>query len=39
MEIMYNTRDGNGKDIVKAVKIKEFPIYPAEYTCTICGQA
>ena len=38
-EIMYNTRDGNGKDIVKAVKIKEFPIYQAEYTCTICGQA
>lgn len=27
MEIEYNTKDGKGNDILKMVKIKEFPLY------------
>ena len=38
MEIEYNTRDGKGNDIVKMVKIKEFPLYQHEFTCQICGR-
>lgn len=30
MEIEYNTKDGKGNDILKIVKIKEFPLYNHE---------
>lgn len=39
VEIEYNTRDGKGNDIVKMVKIKEFPLYQHEFTCQICGRS
>lgn len=38
MEIKYLTRDGNGNDIIKNVKIKEFPVVEREFTCKICGK-
>lgn len=38
MEIEYNTRDGKGNDILKMVKIKEFPLYHHDFTCQICGR-
>ena len=37
MVILYNTRDGKGKDIVKQVEIKEYPEIRAEFVCPICG--
>lgn len=37
MEIMYNTRDGDGNDIVKAIKIKEFPVHTGDFVCGVCG--
>lgn len=38
MEIEYNTKDGKGNDILKMVKIKEFPLYNHDFTCHICGR-
>lgn len=34
--LLYRTRDGNGNDIVKEIKIKEFPIIKKEFKCPIC---
>ena len=34
--LLYRTRDGNGKDIVKEIKIKEFPIVKKDFICPIC---
>lgn len=39
MIIRYNTRDGNGVDIVKDVEIKEFPAVQGTFTCRICGRS
>lgn len=36
MELDYYTRDGKGNDIVKKVKIKEFPLEQVEFDCKIC---
>lgn len=36
MELRYETRDGKGKDFVKMVKIKEYPIVNAEFDCPVC---
>ena len=36
MVIRYNTRDGKGKDIIKDVEIKEFPVDDVNFTCPIC---
>ena len=39
MLIKYNTRDGDGKDFVKDVEIKEFPSVLLDgFTCPICGR-
>jgi ribosomal protein L17 len=38
MIIRYNTRDGNGADIVKDVEIKEFPPETASFVCPVCGK-
>lgn len=38
MEIEYRTRDGKGNDIIKLVKIKEFPVETVEFECPICKQ-
>lgn len=38
MIIRYNTRDGNGADIVKDVEIKEFPPETASFACPVCGK-
>ena len=34
--LLYRTRDGNGNDIVKEIKIKEFPIVKKDFKCPIC---
>lgn len=34
--IPYRTRDGKGNDIVKDVKIKQFPAHEVEFDCPIC---
>lgn len=36
MDIEYRTRDGKGNDIIKPVKIKEFPVENVEFCCPIC---
>lgn len=36
MELEYFTRDGNGNDFTKIVKIKEFPIAEKEFDCPVC---
>lgn len=36
MELKYETRDGKGNDIIKMVKIKEFPVENVEFICPIC---
>lgn len=36
MTLLYNTRDGNGKDIVKNVEIKEFPTVEIDGECPVC---
>ena len=36
MELRYETRDGEGNDIVKMVKIKEFQTENVEFDCPIC---
>ena len=36
MNLEYRTRDGKGNDIVKDVKIKEFPIEQVEFECKVC---
>lgn len=33
---MYRTRDGQGNDIIKDVKIKQFPAHEVEFDCPIC---
>lgn len=38
MIIKYNTRDGKGNDIIKDIKIKEFPIIQSDFECKICGK-
>lgn len=38
MELEYNTRDGNGNDIVKKIPIKEFDELDIEFNCPICKQ-
>lgn len=37
MIIRYNTRDGDGQDIVKEVEIKEFPMHTADFEDPVCG--
>ena len=37
-KIEYKTRDGDGNDIVKEVKIKKFEEEPAEILCPICHE-
>lgn len=32
----YRTRDGQGNDIIKDVKIKQFPAHEVEFDCPIC---
>jgi hypothetical protein len=39
LEIEYKTRDGKGNDIVKLVKIKEYPVENVEFDCPICNQS
>lgn len=34
--IPYRTRDGQGNDILKDVKIKQFPAHEVEFDCPIC---
>ena len=34
--IRYNTRDGNGNEIVKEVVLKKYKPYPVECECPIC---
>ncbi len=34
--IQYHTRDGKGNDILKEVKIKQFPVHEVEFDCPIC---
>lgn len=36
MELKYETRDGKGNEIVKMVKIKEYPVETVEFVCPIC---
>ena len=36
MELDYLTRDGKGNDILKKVKIKEFPLENVEFDCCVC---
>ena len=36
MELKYETRDGKGNEIVKTVKIKEYPVETVEFVCPIC---
>lgn len=36
MELRYETRDGKGNDIIKMVKIKEYPISTANFECPMC---
>ena len=36
--IKYITRDGKGNDIVKDVKIKQFPVFSANFSCAVCGE-
>lgn len=38
MQLNYNTRDGKGNDILKIVKIKEFPTQKIDCECSICGK-
>lgn len=35
--IPYLTRDGKGNDILKEVKIKQFPVCEVEFDCPICN--
>lgn len=39
MELRYETRDSKGKEIVKMVKVKEYPVEAIEYTCPICHES
>lgn len=39
MELIYETRDGKGNDIVKEVKVKEFPLVDAVFECPICHKS
>lgn len=34
--VQYSTRDGSGNDIIKDVKIKQFPHIKIEFDCPIC---
>lgn len=36
--LLYNTRDGQGNDIVKEIPIKERPTYEISGTCPICNR-
>lgn len=36
MELRYETRDGEGNDIVKMVQIKEYEAKDTEFDCPIC---
>lgn len=36
MTLIYNTRDGNGNDIIKNIQIKDFPTVKAEGECPVC---
>lgn len=38
MKLLYETRGADGKDFVKEVSIKEFPIENAEFDCKVCGK-
>ena len=37
-KIKYNTRDGDGKDIIKEVEIKEYPTVSKDFICAVCGE-
>lgn len=37
--LKYETRDGDGNDVVKEVEIKEFPMQNVNCECSICGKA
>lgn len=39
MELRYETRDGKGNDIIKMVKIKEFPVVKTDFECPICRKS
>ena len=34
--LLYRTRDGDGKDIVKEIELKEFPVVEKDFVCPIC---
>lgn len=38
MQIPYETRDGNGNDILKMVSIKEYPVVEKTIECPICSR-
>lgn len=38
-ELKYNTRDSSGTDIIKMIKIKQFPIVKKEIVCPICKKS
>lgn len=38
-KLLYRTRDGKGNDIVKEIKIKEFPIIKKDFECPICHKS
>lgn len=40
MQLRYETRDGQGSDIVKEIEIKEFKVtdFGEEKTCAVCGE-
>lgn len=39
MELKYKTRDGKGDEIVKMVKIKEYPVETVEFVCPVCKKS
>lgn len=36
LDLQYETRDGKGNDILKLVKIKEFPLVDVDFECPVC---
>ena len=36
--LKYETRDGNGNDIVKDIEIKDFEVKAVDCNCSICGK-
>lgn len=37
--IPYRTRDSNGNDIIKEVKIKKFPLHEVDFVCSCCHKS